>query len=208
MERCGVPGRCGTPDGWGGGAAVVFGPRVLQAAAPGGPGALVPGGLVLWPRLLKQVQVPSRPGWGGAGPGASRPHHRGSGARAEVLPSRPSFSSRNGRDYSFNAGKQRPSRHRDQGGTERPSLNLTLTEMDAGSWVIFDLPGFNTAAAGTQQDQPGGAAQGQRYLLLQGQGCAVGQGGFQWQWCARPHGRRAWWGNQPPGQPVSCRPVD
>jgi hypothetical protein len=35
--------------------------------------------------------------------------------------------------------------------TERPSLNLTLTEMDAGSWIIFDLPGFTTAASGTQQ---------------------------------------------------------
>jgi len=35
--------------------------------------------------------------------------------------------------------------------TERPSLNLTLTEMDAGSWVIFELPGFSTAASGTEQ---------------------------------------------------------
>ncbi len=35
--------------------------------------------------------------------------------------------------------------------TERPSLNLTLTEMDAGSWVIFELPGFTTAASGTEQ---------------------------------------------------------
>ena len=35
--------------------------------------------------------------------------------------------------------------------TERPSLNLTLTEMDAGSWVIFDLPGFTTAASGKEQ---------------------------------------------------------
>jgi len=35
--------------------------------------------------------------------------------------------------------------------TERPSVNLTLTEMDAGSWVIFDLPGFTTAASGTEQ---------------------------------------------------------
>jgi cell migration-inducing and hyaluronan-binding protein len=35
--------------------------------------------------------------------------------------------------------------------TERPSLALTLTEMDAGSWVIFDLPGFTTAASGTEQ---------------------------------------------------------
>jgi cell migration-inducing and hyaluronan-binding protein len=35
--------------------------------------------------------------------------------------------------------------------TERPSLPLTLTEMDAGSWVIFELPGFTTAASGMQQ---------------------------------------------------------
>ena len=35
--------------------------------------------------------------------------------------------------------------------TERPSLNLTLTEMDAGSWVIFELQGFTTAASGTAQ---------------------------------------------------------
>ena len=35
--------------------------------------------------------------------------------------------------------------------TERPSLNLTLTEMEAGSWVIFELAGFTTAASGTEQ---------------------------------------------------------
>ena len=35
--------------------------------------------------------------------------------------------------------------------TENPSVSLTLTEMDKGSWVIFQLPGFNTAASGTQQ---------------------------------------------------------
>ncbi len=36
--------------------------------------------------------------------------------------------------------------------TERPSVNLSLNELDAGSWVIFQLPGFNTAAAGAPQD--------------------------------------------------------
>ncbi len=35
--------------------------------------------------------------------------------------------------------------------TERPKLDLTLLELDAGSWVIFELPGFTTAASGTQQ---------------------------------------------------------
>ena len=35
--------------------------------------------------------------------------------------------------------------------TERPSVSLTLTELDRGSWVIFELPGFTTAASGTEQ---------------------------------------------------------
>ena len=36
--------------------------------------------------------------------------------------------------------------------TERPSVALTLTELDPGSWVIFELPGFTTAASGTATD--------------------------------------------------------
>ena len=36
--------------------------------------------------------------------------------------------------------------------TERPSVNLNLTELDRGNWVIFQLPGFTTAASGTPQD--------------------------------------------------------
>ena len=35
--------------------------------------------------------------------------------------------------------------------TERPSVNLSVTELDRGSWVIFELPGFTTAASGTAQ---------------------------------------------------------
>ena len=34
--------------------------------------------------------------------------------------------------------------------TERPSLPLNLTELDRGSWVVFQLPGFTTAASGTE----------------------------------------------------------
>jgi cell migration-inducing and hyaluronan-binding protein len=36
--------------------------------------------------------------------------------------------------------------------TERPSVALTLSELNKGSWVIFELPGFATAASGTPQD--------------------------------------------------------
>jgi len=35
--------------------------------------------------------------------------------------------------------------------TERPTVSLALTELDPGSWVIFELPGFTTAASGTEQ---------------------------------------------------------
>ena len=31
-------------------------------------------------------------------------------------------------------------------------MSLILTEMDAGSWVIFELPGFTTAVSGRPQD--------------------------------------------------------
>jgi cell migration-inducing and hyaluronan-binding protein len=36
--------------------------------------------------------------------------------------------------------------------TERPEVTLSLSEMDKGSWVIFQLPGFAKAASGTQKD--------------------------------------------------------
>jgi len=35
--------------------------------------------------------------------------------------------------------------------TERQQVNLSLTEMDQGSWVMFELPGFTKAASGTEQ---------------------------------------------------------
>jgi cell migration-inducing and hyaluronan-binding protein len=35
--------------------------------------------------------------------------------------------------------------------TERTEVTLSLSEMDAGSWVVFQLPGFAKAASGTQQ---------------------------------------------------------
>jgi cell migration-inducing and hyaluronan-binding protein len=35
--------------------------------------------------------------------------------------------------------------------TERRQVTLSVAEMDKGSWVIFDLPGFATAASGKEQ---------------------------------------------------------
>ena len=31
-------------------------------------------------------------------------------------------------------------------------MNLSVSELNAGSWVMFELPGFTTAASGTAQD--------------------------------------------------------
>jgi cell migration-inducing and hyaluronan-binding protein len=36
--------------------------------------------------------------------------------------------------------------------TERPNVFLSVSELDAGSWVILELPGFTTAASGAPQD--------------------------------------------------------
>jgi cell migration-inducing and hyaluronan-binding protein len=30
-------------------------------------------------------------------------------------------------------------------------VSLSLTELDSGSWVIFELPGFTTAASGSRR---------------------------------------------------------
>jgi hypothetical protein len=35
--------------------------------------------------------------------------------------------------------------------TERREVSLSMSEMDRGSWVIFELPGFTKAASGTEQ---------------------------------------------------------
>jgi cell migration-inducing and hyaluronan-binding protein len=36
--------------------------------------------------------------------------------------------------------------------TERPSVALRLSELEKGSWVMFELPGFTKAASGTPQE--------------------------------------------------------
>ena len=58
---------------------------------------------------------------------------------------------RDGREYTFNSGNVR-SGTEIKVATERPNVSLSVTELDRGSWVIFELPGFTTAASGTPQD--------------------------------------------------------
>ena len=59
--------------------------------------------------------------------------------------------SRNGKDYTVTNGTVRAGTEI-KVTTERPTVALSVTEMEKGSWVIFDLPGFTAAASGTQQN--------------------------------------------------------
>ena len=58
--------------------------------------------------------------------------------------------SRNGKEYTLTATTVRAGTEIKLT-TERPSVGLRLTELDKGSWVIFQLPGFNKADSGTAQ---------------------------------------------------------
>jgi cell migration-inducing and hyaluronan-binding protein len=89
---------------------------------------------------------PGGPG-GAAGSGALGGRGRGPAAPAQP----PVVLSRNGKEYTVTATNVRAGTEI-KVTTERPTLPLTVTELDRGSWVIFELPGFTTAASGTPQD--------------------------------------------------------
>src|SRR5688500_14856290 len=119
------------------------GPGAIAARA-GGPGA-APGAGVPGPGAAG----PGAPGARAGGPGAGGARAGGPGA-APAQP--PVVLSRNGKDYTIVTGGSNVRAGTEiKLTTERPSLSLTLSELDKGSWVIFQLPGFNTAAAGTAQ---------------------------------------------------------
>ena len=99
---------------------------------------------------------------------------------------------------------QRTSRYRDQG--DHRKADPGPHPDGNGCRLVGDLraAGIHHRSLGYGAKQPGCAAHGQRHVVLQGQGCTVGQGGLQRQRCSWPHWRRPWGWNQPPGQPVSC----
>ncbi|HLH42609.1 MAG TPA: G8 domain-containing protein, partial [Bryobacteraceae bacterium] len=98
-------------------------------------------------------------GAGGGRGGAAGPGGRGGvvvgprvgflGAAAPAGP--PIVLSRNGKDVAVTGATNVRAGAEIKVTTERPSLNLSVSELDAGSWVIFELPGFTTAASGTEQ---------------------------------------------------------
>ncbi len=60
--------------------------------------------------------------------------------------------SRKGKEISIAVGTNARAGTEIKATSERASMDLNMTEMDAGSWVILELPGFTKAAAGLQQD--------------------------------------------------------
>jgi hypothetical protein len=127
--------------GGGGGGARGAGPA--RAGGPGGPGAAVdPGAAATF------GPGAGAPRAGGAGPGAGGARAGGAGGAPAQ---QPVILSRNGKDYTVTSGNVRAGTEI-KVTTERPSVSLSLSEMDAGSWVIFELPGFTTAATGAAQE--------------------------------------------------------
>jgi cell migration-inducing and hyaluronan-binding protein len=59
--------------------------------------------------------------------------------------------SRNGKQYNLTRTNVRAGTEIEVT-TARKTVNLRLSELDKGSWVIFQLPGFTTAASGTRED--------------------------------------------------------
>jgi hypothetical protein len=91
---------------------------------------------------------------GPAGPDAAAGRRGGGafGGRGEAAPQPPVVLSRNGREYTVPGTTNIRAGTEIKVITERPVLNLSVTELDAGSWVVFELPGFTTAASGTAVD--------------------------------------------------------
>ena len=60
--------------------------------------------------------------------------------------------SRNGRNFTVTGATNVRAGTEIKVQTEAPSVSINLSELDSGSWVIFELPGFTTAATGTPQN--------------------------------------------------------
>ena len=138
----GGPGGAGGFGGYGRGAGAGPGGAQRGAAVAGGPGAGIGG--------------PGGPGAGNGGPGGPRAAYGGPAGGAfgrgpAGPPPPPVVLSRNGKEYNVTGTNIRAGTEI-KVTTERPSVSLSLTELDKGSWVIFQLPGFTTAASGAPQD--------------------------------------------------------
>jgi cell migration-inducing and hyaluronan-binding protein len=72
---------------------------------------------------------------------------------APAAPQLPVVLSRNGKDFKITGNQSTVRSGIDiRVKTERPEVNLSLSEMNKDSWIVFELPGFANAASGTRLD--------------------------------------------------------
>ena len=129
----GAPGAGGFGGGLGGG-------RGGAPVAGGRGGAPVAGGAAAAPA-----------GGRGGAPVAGGPGAGGRGGPGAAPAQPPVVLSRNGKTYNVTGTNVRAGTEI-KVTTERPTVSLALNEMDKGSWVMFELPGFTSAASGTAKD--------------------------------------------------------
>ena len=145
LERCGVQGRRRADDYWrrgqagGGGRGAVVADRLVAAVRPV-PLPAVSQRSRRCARCRSRRSRRSRP---------CRWCKAGSPRRAPAQPL--AVLSRNGKDFPVAGATNVQAGTEYKVTTERPSLSLGVTELDAGSWVMFELPGFTAAASGTEQ---------------------------------------------------------
>jgi cell migration-inducing and hyaluronan-binding protein len=129
------------------------GPGRGGAAGPGvaaGPGAAPGRAGAPGPGAAGPAAGPGAAGRGGAAAGPGAPGGRAGGAGGAAQP--PVVLSHSGREFTPPGAITIASGAEITVATERPSVSLSLQEMNQGSWVMFELPGFTTANSGTQQD--------------------------------------------------------
>jgi len=73
----------------------------------------------------------------------------GPATQAELPPVK--LSRKGGKEFSIAVGTNIRGNTEMKAVTERTSMDLHVLELDAGSWVILEIPGFTKAASGTQQ---------------------------------------------------------
>jgi cell migration-inducing and hyaluronan-binding protein len=142
-------GRLTFGGGGGFGGARGAGPGRGGAAGPGAaaaPGAAPARGGAAGPGAA------ANQGAAGPGAGAGRGAPGGRFGAPAGPPQPPVVLSRNGKEFTVTGGTNVRAGTEIKVATERPSLPLTLNELDRGSWVIFELPGFTSAASGAPQD--------------------------------------------------------
>jgi cell migration-inducing and hyaluronan-binding protein len=153
-------GGVGGPGGARGGAAGPGAAGPGANAGRGGPGAGPAAGVTAGPGAVAGPDgagAGARPGGpvaaaGAGGPAGGAPGGRGAAGRGGFGGGgQPAITlSRDGRELTATTTTIR-SGTEIKAVTERPSMSISLSELNAGSWVIFELPGFTSATTGTSQ---------------------------------------------------------